>query len=461
MARASWLRAVVVGLVACGATDAEAPTDVSTEVAWDPGLPRLSAELAPLRGRVHRRAVIHLHSPFSHDACDSHGFDEATGTIDTACRDHLRAALCTTHYDAAFVTDHPDFMARQPFGDLFHAQPGDTWIEPDVALGVQCPDGHRVTWRPGFEDELMPVGLRHHVGDDLDARHTLYNQYDADAVRALSEAGAAVMVAHTEQRDVEQLKVLQDAGLTGIEVFNLHAMFAPNIRPEYLGLDPLGWIADIGPFTASDTELEPDLLFLGVLQSQPPSLAKWDALLARGPMVGIAGTDAHENVMPGELADDERMDSYRRMLRWFSTILLADGDSPADDEAALRAGRAFVAFEVLGTPSGFDFHLESGDAVVEMGGQGGTGTLVVACPTLSRSSPKGVETPEISVSILRDGAPWQTGCGRFPVTEAGVYRAEVTIVPEHLRRFLASEADRYVKPYPWIYGNAIRVVDPS
>jgi hypothetical protein len=450
---------VVLALTACAGGEADAPTDVApSEVAWSAGLPRLSDELAPLRGRVHRRAVLHIHSPFSHDACDGHGYDEATGQIDTACRDSLRAALCTTHYDAAFVTDHPDYMSRQPFQDLFHAQPGDTWIEQDVALAVECDDGHRVTWRPGFEDELMPVGLRHHAEDDLDARRDLYNRYDADAVRALSDAGAAVMVAHTEQRDVAQLAVLQDAGLTGIEVFNLHAMFAPNIRPEFLGLDALSWLSDIGPFTAPDSELEPDLLFLAVLQSQPPSVAKWDALLARGPMVGIAGTDAHENVLPGELSDDERMDSYRRMLRWFSTVLLADGVAPADDEAALRAGRAFVAFEVLGTPAGFDFHLDSGGATVEMGGQGAPGTLVVGCPKLSPNSPRGLEAPEITITVLKDGAAWQTGCGSFEAAEPGVYRVEVSMVPNHLRRFLGADPDRYIKSYPWIYGNPIRVV---
>jgi hypothetical protein len=32
------------------------------------------------------------------------------------------------------------------------------------------------------------------------------------------------------------------------------------------------------------------------------------------------------------------------------------------------------------------------------------------------------------------------------------------MVPNHLRRFLGADPDRYIKSYPWIYGNPIRVV---
>src|SRR5690606_22674298 len=99
-------------------------------------------------------------------------------------------------------------------------------------------------------------------------------------------------------------------------------------------------------------------LFLAVLQHQPPSLAAFDALLARGPIVGTGGTDAHQNVLNYDLADGERGDSYRRMLRWFSNVLLTDGIEPADYQAALEAGRNYVVFEALGTPVDFTVWFE-------------------------------------------------------------------------------------------------------
>ncbi|MFT4625695.1 MAG: hypothetical protein ACI8PZ_004366, partial [Myxococcota bacterium] len=255
---------------------------------------------------------------------------------------------------------------------------------------------------------------------------------------------------HTEGRDPADLETLQDAGLTGVELFNLHAMFAPDIRPEAFGLEPFDWIEQIAPFTDPDDTGEPDLLFLAVLQEQAPSIATWDRLLARGPAVGVAGTDAHQNVLPLELRDGERGDSYRRMLRWFANhILVRDGETA---EQALAAGRAYTAFEALGTPWGFDVHL--GD--VELGGTGAPGPLTVTCPTLHPESPRGPVGPEISVIVYRDGVAWQSGCGTFDAGP-GVYRVRVDQVPLHLEPFLGSDPDPWLRSFPWVYSNAIRV----
>ena len=45
----------------------------------------------------------------------------------------------------------------------------------------------------------------------------------------------------------------------------------------------------------------------------------------------------------------------------------------------------------------------------------------------------------------------------FVTTEAGAYRAEVHIVPEHARPYLGRLADTLVKPYVWIYANPVYV----
>ena len=454
------LFACAMALAACTADEAppepEAPAWPEGE--WNPRMPDAATAIAPLRGLVHRRAVVHLHSPYSHDACDSHGWVD--GQLDVACEDDLRAALCADRYDVAFVTDHPDYGDAQPFEALFHAREGDRWIEDDggrFALDQACPGEERVVqWRAGFEDELMPVGLRRHVDADPARRHELLNATGAESFAAIHGAGGRVFLAHTEQRAREDLIAWQDLGLHAIEAFNVHAMFAPNIRQEALGLDPTAWITDIAPFTAEGSAAAPDLLFLAVHQEQTVSVEHWDALLQRGPMMATAGADAHQNVLPLIISDGERVDSYRRGLRWFSTMLLANGTDAAAIDEAVAARRAFITFEALGTPTGFDLHVEDADGGVwEMGSDAPAGTLVVTCPTLADGSPYGPRAPEIAVTVYRDGAPWQTGCGSWPV-ERGVYRARVDVTPWHLEPFLTG-AESLLRSYPWIYSGAVRV----
>ncbi len=437
-------------------TDALHSAHAPREVPWTRTLPPTGD--GP-RGLFDRRAIVHLHSPWSHDACDGEGLVD--GVVNEACLQDLRRGLCDARIDAAFLTDHPAYAAFQPYDDLFHHRDGDGWIDEGgahVANELSCPDGHRVRWMVGIEDELMPIGLGEQVaGDDTAENDRIYNAYDGDAVRAESRAGGSVFVAHTEQRPVADLEPLQDAGLVGVEIFNLHAAFDPDIRGEFLGLDPLGWAEGIAPFTSPDATGEPDLFFLGVFDEQGVSLEKWDALLQRGPVTGVAGTDAHQNVLPLPLRDGERGDSYGRMLRWFANHPLATADTPAAIEDALASGRTYVAFEALGTPSGFDLHLATNAGVVEMGGEGAAGELVVTCPTLHPDSPRGLSDPEVTATVYRDGAAWKQGCGTFPTEGPGVYRARIEVVPHHLEPFLGDDPEPYLRPFPWVYSNAIRV----
>jgi hypothetical protein len=431
-------------LLACTSSDADpaAPTGDSAtaahEVPWSHGLP----SIAPLV-----RTITHLHSPFSHDACDGEGLLE--GAVNQPCLDDFRAGLCNAGIDVAFVTDHPDYAGDQDYADLHHARPGDdTRADRN---GILCDDGHTVYTFPGFEDELMPIGLEQHVPGDVAARKELLNRSDGDALQAMVDAGAHVFMAHTEGKELASLEVLQDAGLTGIEIFNLHAMFAPDIRQEDLGLDGLGWFSDIAPFTSPDATAEPDLFVLGVLQLQPPSLAAFDALLARGPVTGIIGTDAHQNVLNVDLADGQRADSYQRMLRWMSNHVQVEAGEEVKD--ALAAGRSTVVFEILGTPAGFGF--SAPDA--PMGGSSTARTLTIDCPQLHPESPKGLDAPEITARLMRDGVAVHTGCGEVPIDGPGVYRVEVDIVPNHLRPFLGDDPEPWIHSWPWMLSNGIRV----
>ncbi|MCB9765789.1 MAG: hypothetical protein H6739_38800 [Alphaproteobacteria bacterium] len=443
-------------LLACATPE---PTDTAPQtVPWSAGLPRLDAEV---RGRRYVRGIAHLHSSWSHDACDGDPLPD--GAVNEPCLADLRAALCTAGMDFAYLTDHPTHAADQPFEDLLLPRGDDIDVTDDgsvIAKWLACEDGTRTLWMPGIEDTLMPLGLERHAGDG-DPR-AVYTSRDPAAIAAEQEAGAVVVVNHPEGEARETLLALQEAGIRGLEAFNLHAMVDPSIRGEDLGLDPWQWASDIAPFTDPHALAEPDLLFLAFFQDQPPSLAHWDALSAvreGGPALGLAGTDAHQNVLPLELRDGERVDSYRRMIRWFSNWLAVEGDpAPATLDAALDAGRLFVVFEALGTPADLDVVLEADDgALYEPGQDAPAGTLRVSCPTLDPRSPRGTEAPELTTEILRDGEIVATGCGDHVVDVPGVYRVVHRLTPYHLRPFLGDDPEPWLHPYPWIYSNPIRV----
>src|SRR5690606_40586739 len=159
-------------------------------------------------------------------------------------------------------------------------------------------------------------------------------------------------------------------------------IFDPDIRRDYLGLDSAGAIAAAVEFAdTNEGGPEPDLALLGFLAPNEPALTRWNELLAGGTKVpATAGSDAHENALPVMLADGERGDSYRRVLRWFSNVVLvADPRDPAQIEAALAAGRMFAVFEALGTPDGF--RVAAGGATLGDTAAVGT-TLTVTPPTV-------------------------------------------------------------------------------
>ena len=468
------LRLLLLGLPACSGPPADTGADTARApdtVPWSSGVPAAADEIPDVAGYRVRRAIAHLHSPWSHDACDGDPLPDGAPNED--CLADLRAGLCATHVDYAFLSDHPSYFAFQPWEGITHPRDGDVLLdaagEPAdpaaaVAMRITCDDGHVVTWLPGVEDELMPLALDGHPGEDAEENDAIYNTYTPEAVGDLAAAGGTVWQAHTESKDREKLGELVDAGLRGVELFNLHAMFAPDIRSEYLGLDAAGWLADIAPFTDAEGTAEPDLLFLAVLIEQEPSIAAWDALQQRVAgeriVAGSGGTDAHENALPIVLRDGERGDSYRRMLRWFANDLLVEDDTPAAAEEALARGRFYVAFDALGTPVGVEVTVEDDSGELHtLGEESPPGTLHVGCPALSPHSPRGEESPEITATIFRDGEVWAEGCGDHAVTDAGFYRVRYDIVPNHLRPFLGEDPDPWIHAYPWVYTNPIHVAD--
>ena len=464
--------AACAAAAACGDNEAGggAP-DASALPTWRMDLAP-SSVMGERRGLEPARGIIHLHSPYSHDACDGQPRVDETGPIDEDCLADLRAGLCTTRMDYAALTDHDATMADEAFEDLFLVRGGDQLVMVDdepVASRLACDGGGEVLLTVGGENPIMPIMLDRHVTGSPEERHAIYDGDDPAAVAAFRDAGATVWIPHSEQRTAAEVEALEP---DGIEVYQLHANLDPDIREEFLGLDRSGAIEAAIEFAdLQEDGPVPDLALLSFLAENTPSLAVWDALLASGRHIaGSAGSDAHQNALPIMLRDGERGDSYRRVMRWFSNVVLAsDRNDPAAIEEALRAGRLFVAFELMGTPAGFDVRADiPGQDPVELGGSvsaAAGATLEVAVPTVLDLDPT-LPPPSISARILHippGGEPAVVAEGAGPALSApldapGAYRVEIHIVPLHLAPYLGTLGPAYAeKTHPWIYASPIYV----
>jgi len=462
---------------ACGDDDEPAAVDGGSDAGsrdagpalapWPHTLPATQT-LGTVRGLRVMRAIVHAHSPLSHDACDGEGF--AAGVLlDEPCLDHMRAAACALRLDALNLTDHAEHVYEVTHEQMFWKRAGDTevrTVDGDLAaVNWACGDGTSVIVTVGTENALMPVGLVRHPVDttDPDLLAAAYRADGPSAVAAFHDAGGLVFVAHTEGRPLDYLRTL---GMDGIEIYNIHANVDPDIRVEFLGLPAADFLTNVLAFTSATTRLEPDLAFLAFFSENQNALDKWDALLAEGQQVtGLNGCDAHENTFPQLMKDGERVDSYRRMMRWATLHLRVAEVTLAAQQDALAAGRAYVAFEIFGTPVGFDFFAEeSSGATHEMGARAPLGaTLRVVRPSLSGDVPDAAlamlslrivrSTPTGAVEVAQGNAATLD----YVVTEPGAYRAEVRIVPEHARPYLGRLGDELVKEYLWIYANPVFV----
>lgn len=460
----------LLAAAACG--DEESPPTVEPP-AWDKTLPSASV-MGVRRGLTPARGIVHLHSPYSHDACDG-APRAADGTPNEPCLQSLRRALCTTRIDYANLTDHDASMADEDFTTLFSMRGTDEPVMrggDQIASRITCDDGHQVLVTVGGENALMPIMLDRHVPGTADERHATYNSTDEAAITAFREAGGLVWIPHTESTTVELLRAVKPDGL---EVYNLHANIDPDIRRDHLGLDAAGAIAAAAEFADTNPgHPEPDLALISFLAPNQPAIERWHALLADGHHVAIsAGSDAHENALPIEFGDGERGDSYRRVLRWFGNIALVEDPGNVDHiEAALRTGRNFAVFELLGTPDGFDVHaVTPGDQVIELGGTvpASEGAMLAVDLPKVRALDPALPTPTVRARVIwiePGGTAREIRAGDSAIEPRllthlgapGAYRVEITIVPRHLGPYLGNLGPELADvELPWIYTSPIYV----
>ncbi|HUT99924.1 MAG TPA: hypothetical protein VM425_00640 [Myxococcota bacterium] len=429
------------------------PTDGGPS--YDPWTVVPSSELPAPRSWSLRRGIIHSHSPYSHDACDDEPF--TNGVRNEQCFEECRAGMCGTYQDFVFLTDHDNLFADYEYPEVLLYKQGDSLIERDggpVANRVDCGNGHQVIVAAGTETAMMPIGIEHHLGDTSQERKQAYGEVSLQAVRALQQAGALVFLQHTEGWEIE---TILDLPIDGIECYNLHQNLMDN------------WSAALELLLGMDSAPENlpvmELGIIGIFQESEADMLRWSKALMHKPLPAVLATDAHRNVFDGASPDGERLDSFRRMMHWFSNYVLVPAGELDDRvlKKAISDGRLYGCFDFLGYARGFDFYAQ-GDDIYEMGEQipaGKTIDLHLVLPEVYKLDPDG-PAPIIRGRILKaeDGDWQEVAAGTDDLVYRagpGAYRAEVRIVPEHLRPWLGPHADDYIKEFPWIYSNPIYV----
>ncbi len=449
-----------------GDGDGEGEGEIETEIQeipegpfYDPWMVVPSSEIPGYRGFRIKRGIIHTHSPYSHDACDDEPFSE-DGVRNEQCFEDCREGMCLTAQDFVFLTDHAAHYAEHEYPDVLLYKEGDSLImrnEQPVANRLLCPDGHSVVVAAGTESGMMPIGIEHHIGETIEERSDLYNSVSPETVVAFQNAGALVFLQHTEGWEVE---TILDYPIDGIENYNLHQNMMDNMAAAiamYLALK-------------SDPETVPvvELAIMTIFQESEKDLFRWSKAVMEKPMPAAVATDSHRNAFPSPSPDGERIDSFRRMMRWFSNYLLIPEEIEHPDDAQLKEvikkGRMYNAFDYLGYPVGFDFHAELNEAVYEMGdfppATEGL-TLHLTIPSVYKLSPE-AEAPEIRARILKaDDGDWiEVAAGKEDLAVSvgkGVYRAEVRMIPYHLREWLGNDPETYLLDSIWVYSNPIYV----
>jgi hypothetical protein len=423
----------------------------------------------PIRGLTVQRGIIHIHSVYSHDACDNMPF--IGGHPNWNCFWQLRDAMCDNNEQYVMLTDHAEPFAEHEFPDVLLYQPdeGDELLYEDsapVGNRITCDDGNVVTLAVGNENHLMPIGLKRMPDGTPDERIALLRGSDEATVQGLRALGANVFVAHAEGWEPEELAALS---VEGLEIYQLHANIDPSIREEFLGLPALGFVWPLLHFLFDYANAgNSELVILTFLYENRPSLDNWDYLLSQRRAVGTMATDAHRNSLPFPLWDGDRTDSYRRMMHWFANYVLVNDFTLDDYRDAIAGGRMFGAFQVFGEPVGFDFRADTAKGTAEMGDEvplADDPVIEIVLPTLYNLDPswpaaeiraKLIKAEENGGDVVAESVDQNIS---FTVDEPGAYRAELSIVPYHLESELGDNADWFIREYPFIYANPIYVTD--
>lgn len=377
------------------------------------------------------RGVMHSHSELSHDSAIS--FPNIVRALKKADVDFI---CMSDHYEAG---------------------------KADYALGWNGPhDG--ILFIRGYElaHGFMPWGIPEGTVITRD-------EDPAALARRIHELGGVLFYAHCEEDRPWDLPELD-----GMEVYNIH--------PDFMEED----FRNLAPRILLSLGAYPDQAMRLMFDPPTKNLAQWDRLNATRHITGFAGNDAHQNVGimgfytekdtlllrgTGEKTEPSgeyklnaftraalrtfsgpleagaplfrfELDPYDRSCRFVNTHVLAKSCTEEDIIDSLRAGRAFIAFNMIADAKGFTCFALGNETKAVMGEsialEPGL-TLEAAAPCPGR------------FTIVKDGKQVSQSEGRelhYPITEPGKYRVEVAL-------------DILGDWTPWIYANPIEVVGPD
>jgi hypothetical protein len=358
------------------------------------------------------RAAMHVHSLLSHDS--------------RATVDEIIAAAKKVGVKVILFTEHP-------------APPRDYFKEGHRGMvdGVLLIPGAEYPGLLAFPKQSVPIG------NDANPQ---------GRVDAVLKTGGQVFLCHLEERMDWDLK-----GLTGSEIYNLHADFKDETRLIKSMRTPLGLLMLL-PISRQ----YPQETMASLMDYPADYLRRYDELCQKSRLTGIAANDSHHNnglkgivtedghlqlvdalgenrgkidpkkvpllkvLMPshpkkGDVVFHLDLDPYERSFRHVCTHLFLKEQTEAAVRETLVAGRVYVSFEWIADPSGFNFQATRGQHTYEMGSEVPLGTGLV----LHSVSPLPVR-----FRLIRNGKEVHSALGRtyeHPVTQPGNYRLEAWV----------------------------------
>ena len=374
------------------------------------------------------RALLHVHSHFSHDS---------RGTLE-----EILAAAKATGVRAILFTEHPS-------DEYDYYKDGHRGMHDGVLLIPGAETMGFLAYPTRSIQQIKPAGPQEFV----------------DLVR---RDGGLAFLSHLEERMDWEI-----AGLTGTEIYNTHADAKEERRLMARLRNPLALLSLL-PIV----EKYPQEFFGALLDYPADYLRRWDELCLKYPHTGVAANDSHHNQgiravleeqgrvrvedllgkkiieldgnrtgflkprlegkKPGDVVLEIDLDPYERSFRHVSTHLLMNELSREAVWEALEAGRAYVGFDWIADPTGFVFFARQQHRQWPMGSRPVVGeslTLIAAAPLPG------------TFRVVRNGEVIHTQTGRsleLPIDQPGNYRVEVLLpVADETR--------------PWILSNPIYV----
>jgi hypothetical protein len=351
--------------------------------------------------RQSKTGNFHMHTHYS-DGVGSH-------------RD-LAMAAAWAGLDVIMVTDHNIWVGGK---EGWYAHP-ETGKEVLLLMGEEV------------HDEKRSPQVNHYLCLGIGQEVCQYAPQPQELINAVKQHGGVGFIAHPIERaaplfDEPEIPWVdwEVAGFIGIELWNYMSEFKSLLTSK-----PAAVLAAVFP----------SLLITGPFRE---TLALWDDLLRNGgKVVAIGGADAHANVYSlGPLR--RPVFPYDYLFRAVNTHLLLDAPLSRDVAPAkaqvldtLRAGHAFVAYDLAGDARGFRFTATSRQGTVSMGDE----IRLNGPVALHVTSPRAAD-----LRLLKDGREVARARGRvliYETNEPGVFRVEA------YRRYR-------IKPRGWVFSNPI------